>query len=73
VETTEVEELLNNRAKYRFVAKGNKKGEDVYMALGQTDAGRYLSVLFIYKTTNEALILSARDMAARERKQYGKK
>lgn len=36
-------------------------------------AGRYLAVLFIYKETKEALVLSARDMARREREQYGKK
>jgi uncharacterized protein len=44
-----------------------------YVALGRTEAGRYLSVLFIYKLTREALILSARDMARKERKIYGKK
>ena len=37
-------------------------GEDVYMALGQTDAGRYLTILLIYKVSGDALILSARDM-----------
>ena len=42
------------------------------MALGRTDAGRYLSVLFIHKTSNEVLILSARDMAPKERKYYVK-
>ena len=45
----------------------------MYVALGQSDAGRYLTVLFVYKKTREALILSARDMAGKERKQYGKK
>jgi hypothetical protein len=69
----EVEETLNNRPKFRFVERGERKGEDVYMALGQTDSGRHLSILFIYKRTKEALILSARDMADKERKQYGKK
>jgi uncharacterized DUF497 family protein len=69
----EVEETLNNKPKFRFAEKGQRKGEDVYMALGQTDSGRHLSVLFIYKRTKEALILSARDMADKERKQYGKK
>ena len=73
VETEEVEQALNNQPKIRFVEKGARKGEDVYLALGQTDAGRYLAVLFIYKRTKEALILSARDMAGKERKQYGKK
>lgn len=73
VDTVEVEEVLNDKPKIRFVEKGERKNEDVYMALGQTDAGRYLAVLFIHKKTNEALILSARDMADKERKQYGKK
>lgn len=73
VETNEVEEVLKNKPKFRFAKRGEREGEDVYLALGQTDAGRYLSVLFIYKNTKEALILSAREMARRERKQYGKK
>ncbi len=48
VETAEVEDVvLNDRPKFRFVEKGDRPGEDVYMALGQTDAGRYLAVLFI--------------------------
>ncbi len=73
VTTEEVEETLTNKPKFRFVEKGKRSGEDVYMALGRTDSGRSLSILFIYKKTKEAFILSARDMAAKERKQYGKK
>ena len=73
VETYEVEEVLNNKPTFRFVEKGERKGENVYLALGRTNAGRYLAVLFIHKRTKEALILSARDMASKERKQYGKK
>ncbi|MBU0568280.1 BrnT family toxin [bacterium] len=73
VETDEVEEVLRNKPKFRFMEKGEQKGENVYLALGQTDAGRYLSVLFIYKKTKDALILSARDMARKERRQYGRK
>ncbi len=73
VETYEVEELLDGKPKIRFVEKGERKGEDVYMALGQTEGGRYLTVLFIYKQTKEALVLSARDMVSRERKMYGRK
>lgn len=49
------------------------KGEDVYIGLGRSDAGRYLAILFIYKVSREALIVSARDMAAKERRQYGRK
>ncbi len=73
VEPHEVEEVLRNHSKFRFVEKGDRKGDNVYLALGQTDAGRYLAVLFIHKSSREALILSARDMAAKERRQYGKK
>src|SRR5262249_48056963 len=65
--------IMSNKPKIRFMEKGERKGEDVYIALGQTDAGRYLAILFIYKGTKEALILSARDMAPKERRQYGKK
>lgn len=73
VETFEVEEVLAARPKFRFVEKGERKGEDVYLALGQTESGRYLIVYFIHKKSNEALILSARDMADKERKWYGRK
>ena len=70
---TEVEEVLDGKPKFRFVEKDDRKDEDVYMALGQTEAGRYLTVLFIYKQTKEALILSARKMANTERKMYDRK
>ena len=73
VETYEVEEILESKPKFRFIEKGQQKGEDVYIALGRTEGGRYLTAIFIYKKTKEALILSARDMAKKEKKQYGKK
>lgn len=73
VEIHEVEEVLTGKPKFRFVEKGEREDENVYMALGQTEAGRYLTVLFIYKKTREALILSARDMAEKEKKIYGRK
>ena len=73
VEPSEVEEVFDHRPKIRFVQKGDRTGEDVYMALGRSEAGRYLAVIFIIKKNNNALILSARDMAKKERKQYGRK
>ena len=73
VEPYEVEEALENSPRIRLAKKGDRQGEDVYIALSQTDAGRYLAVLFIHKTNRDALIISARDMAAKERKQYGRK
>ena len=73
VETNEVEEVFDFNPSIRFIQNGDRKGENVYIALGQTEAGRYLAVVFIYKNNNSALILSARDMAKKERKQYGRK
>jgi uncharacterized DUF497 family protein len=73
VEPFEVEEALSNKPKIRRVEKGERKGEDVYMALGQTNAGRYLTILFIDKGDREVLPLSARDMADKERRRYERK
>ena len=54
------------------MAKGNVKGEDLYSALGQTEAGRYLVIFFLNKGRGKALIISARDMDAKERRRYDK-
>lgn len=69
----EVEEAIYNNPKIRFVARGKREGENIYAALGQSDSGRYLAVIFIYKENEKALIISARDMDDKERKQYGRK
>lgn len=66
----EVDDVLFGKPYYRKAQKGHVPGEDVYAALGQTDAGRYLVIYFVYKQTREALILSARDMDRKERKLY---
>ncbi len=69
----EVEEVFDGTPKMMKMQTGHFRGEDVYRALGQTASGRYLVVFFIHKLTNEALILSARDMDAKERRSYAKK
>ena len=69
----EAEQVFSNRPHFRFMEKGYTAGEDVYAAFGQTDGGRYLAVFFILKTTREALIISARQMTAKERRRYGRK
>ena len=69
----EVEEVLNNKPQFRYVEEGKRTGENVYMASGQTDGGRYLTVLFIHKSNNDALILSTRDMSGWKRKRYERK
>ncbi len=71
--TDEVEEVFRNAPRFDFVTKGHVAGEDVYWALGQTDAGRYLTLFFIYKRGGKAMPISARDMNAKERRRYAKK
>jgi uncharacterized DUF497 family protein len=68
----EVEQAFVNDPRIRRMNRGHYRGEDVYRALGQTDGGRYLIVFFIHKLTNEALVLSARDMDDKERKSYAR-
>ena len=70
VQPEEVEDVFLNMPFYRKIQKGHVPGENLYAAMGQTDAGRYLIVFFIYKSSGEALILSARDMDRRERGMY---
>ncbi len=72
VEAYEVEEVFLRRPHIRFAAKGNIKGEDLYTALGRTEAGRYLVIFFLNKGKGKALVISARDMDAKERKRYDK-
>lgn len=70
----EAEQALSSKPRIRFVEKGNTQGEDLYIALGRTSEGRYLSVFFVYKPDlKTAIIISARNMSKKERKAYGRK
>jgi len=69
----EVKEVLTSSTHFRFVEKGHRPGEDVYLAFGQTEAGRCVTVFFVYKKNNQALVISARDMTNVERKKYEQK
>ncbi len=64
----EITKVFANSPRLYFVEKGNRKDENVYVAFGQTDGGRYLVVFFIYKKNRQAFILSARNMTKAERK-----
>jgi hypothetical protein len=69
----EVRDIFHTSTHFRYVEKGHRSGENVFSALGKTDSGRFLIVFFVYKKSNQALILSARDMTDAERKRYEKK
>ena len=51
VTETEVRQVFLDAPRYRFIEKGRYKSEHLYLALGVSDSGRYLSVFFIYKKT----------------------
>lgn len=68
----EVEEVFGNKPQVRLLEVGHVEGENLYSAYGQTDSGRYLTVVFIHKLDHRALIITARDMDRKERKQYGR-
>ena len=70
VTSNEVEDVLQTAKHFRFAEKGMRQNEDMYAVLGRTRAGRHLTVYFIYKTTKEALIITAREMTRKERKTY---
>ena len=70
VDQDEVRNALTRCSVFRFVEKGHRSGESVYSALGQTEAGRYLIIVFVHKKDGRALVLSARDMTKAERRKY---
>lgn len=69
----EIEEVLTGRSRIFRAESGKVEGEDLYNALGRTEAGRHLSVFFINKLGHRALIITARDMNKRERRRYEEK
>ncbi|MBI5969556.1 MAG: BrnT family toxin [Deltaproteobacteria bacterium] len=68
--TSEAEEVLVGDCRIFKKENGKVEGEHLYNALGKTTGGRYLSVFFIRKLDNKALIVTARDMNRRERNRY---
>lgn len=73
VQQQEIKEVFAKLPHFRFAEKGHRPGENVYAALGQTDAGRYLIVFFVHKKDGRALPLSARNMTHAERRRYEQK
>lgn len=73
IKINEIEEAICNKPKIKKAQKGKYAGEDLYYAYGQTDSGRYLIIVFIYKENKDALIITARDMDTKEKQHYERK
>lgn len=67
VTVDEVEEACFSRP---LILRGRWKR---YYALGQTDSGRYLTVIFIPKFGGTIKVITARDMDDSERRRYGRR
>jgi len=68
-----VEEMFSKNPFIRKLERGHVKGEDLFVAFGTENSGRYLSALFVQKKYRKALVISAKDMTKGERKKYGKR
>jgi uncharacterized DUF497 family protein len=73
VTTDEVEEIFDGKPVLRRIERGRVAGEDLFIALGQSDSGRYLVVFFIRKDNERALVISAREMTRKEKRLYDKR
>ena len=73
VDAGEAEFVLFTTDHIRFVERGDRPTEDLYAAYGQTQGGRYLVVMFLYKPrSRQALPISARDMTRAERRLHAR-
>ena len=72
VTANEIREVFKIYPRFRKLEKGHIVNEDVYGAYGQTNSGRYISIFFVYKLNQDALIISARNMDKKERRRYAK-
>lgn len=67
VEPFEAEEAVDNRP-LKVQTKDGK-----YIAYGQTDAGRYLTVVFVLKGSQRLRVITARDMTQTEKNRFRRK
>jgi len=65
VEPKEVEEVCFKMNPFIFKSRENR-----YYALGQTESGRYLTIIFEYLVQNKAKIITARAMSESERRLF---
>ena len=72
VDEAEVIEVLGNHPRFFRKEAGVVPGEDIYAAFGRTNQDRLMSVFFVYTKDKRAIIVSARDMTKKERRNYAR-
>lgn len=68
VNKDEVEQIFQGDS---LILKG--RGQNLYLALGRTHSGRLLTVAYVVKRDRTGFVLTAREMALKERRLYRKK
>ena len=66
----EVEEICFGKPLIIKSKQPSKGINPIYYALGRTESGRYLFVMFIYFKRGKAMVVTARDMDHDEQKYY---
>ena len=72
VSVDEICQVFENDPLYRLRERGRFQGEDMYSASGQTDAGTYLVVFFIWKKNGDVLPVTAYQMSDKMKRSYAK-
>ncbi len=72
VSADEVEEVFLNEEE-EIVVRRSPRGDNSYLALGRTAAGRYLTVPFIFIGEGVVYVLTARDMTDTERRWFSQR
>ncbi|MFQ6044493.1 MAG: BrnT family toxin [Candidatus Poribacteria bacterium] len=67
VSSVEVDEMFFNSEERPFIRK-TRDGR--YVAFGRTLSGRYLTVVLVWITSDTVKVITARDMAQKEKKYY---
>lgn len=69
IDIEEVNQVFRNQPFARGLGR-DQYGEIRYGALGQTNEGRYLSIVFVYQPPNLAKVITAREMSSNEKRFY---
>ena len=69
VSNAECEEIFMNEPLLLFPDEAHSEVEDRYTAFGRTNYFRFLAITFIIRK-NRIRVISARDMTAKEKRQY---
>ena len=67
---SEIDEVFESDPHVELIVASDQYGESRYAALGQTEAGRYLYIVFVPVEGTRAKVITARDMDDSQRRKY---